>query len=212
MRIIVGIGNPGREYDGTRHNAGFQVLNELAARQGLGAWRRDGQALLTEWPQAPGGKCLLMKPNTFVNRSGEAVQSAMTFYKLSVMDMLIVVDDIHLPLGHLRLRPDGSPGGHNGLKDIQARIGTIYPRLRVGVGEPPAGFNQVQWVLGQFTPDERLIMTDTTRRAADCCEQWLVDGIQVACRFNGPPASNSVKTAREPAKNSTNPELPTPPT
>lgn len=184
MRIIVGIGNPGREYAGTRHNCGFLVCDELAARHGLGPWRKDWNALVADWPGAPGGRALVVKPQTFVNRSGETVQAALAFHKLPVTDLLVVVDDLHLPPGHLRLRPDGSPGGHNGLKDIQARIGAIYPRLKLGIGRPPPGGDQVNWVLGGFAAEERPVVEALVRRAADCCEAWLTEGVQVACRFN----------------------------
>ncbi len=189
MRVIVGIGNPGREYEGTRHNCGFLVCDELAARHGLGPWRRDWNALVADWPLAPGGRALLVKPQTYVNRSGETVQAVLAFHRLSVNDLLVVVDDLNLAPGHLRLRPDGSPGGHNGLKDIQARIGPIYPRLRLGIGRPPPSGDQVNWVLGGFAAEERPVIEAMVRRAADCCEQWLAEGVQVACRFNAPPAA-----------------------
>lgn len=189
MHVIVGIGNPGREYEGTRHNCGYLVLDELATRHGLGPWRKDWNALVVDWPGAPGGRVLLVKPQTFVNRSGETVQAVLAFHKLSVNDLLVVVDDLNLAPGLLRLRPDGSPGGHNGLKDIQARIGPIYPRLRLGIGRPPPGGDQVNWVLGGFAAEERPVVAAMVQRAADCCTQWLVEGVQVACRFNAPPAT-----------------------
>lgn len=186
MRCIIGIGNPGLEYQGTRHNCGFLVLDALATRHGLGTWRRAWGGLVTDWPQAPGGKALLVKPQTYVNLSGETVQAVIAFHKLSVIDLLVVVDDLHLALGHLRLRPDGSPGGHNGLKDIQARIGAIYPRLRLGIGKPPLGGDQINWVLGRFPAEEQTTVTAMVTRAADCCEHWLREGMQVSSRFNGP--------------------------
>jgi peptidyl-tRNA hydrolase, PTH1 family len=127
------------------------------------------------------------------------VQAVIAFHKLSLSEVLVVVDDLNLALGHLRLRPDGSPGGHNGLKDIQARLGAIYPRLRLGIGRPPAGGDQVNWVLGRFQPEEQAAVTAMASRAADCCERWLVEGMTIACRFNGPslppaPAATPAKT------------------
>jgi PTH1 family peptidyl-tRNA hydrolase len=188
MRVILGIGNPGRQYHGTRHNCGFLVIDELEQRHGPFSWRKAWNAQVAEWPNAPGGKALLVKPETFVNLSGESAQAVLTFHKLSLNDLLVVVDDLHLPLGHLRLRPDGSPGGHNGLKDIQARLGPIYPRLKMGIGKPPPGGDQVNWVLGHFLPEEQATAQAMVRRAADCCTHWLVEGMPVACRFNGPGA------------------------
>jgi PTH1 family peptidyl-tRNA hydrolase len=186
MRCIFGLGNPGRDYDGTRHNCGFLVLDELDRRHGPFTWRKDWGGLVADWPTAPGGRTLLVKPQTYMNLSGQTVQAAMAYHKLSALDVLVVVDDIHIALGHLRLRSDGSPGGHNGLKDIQARIGAIYPRLRMGVDKPPAGGDQVNWVLGRFLPEEAAAATAMVKRAADCCEAWLVEGMPVASRFNGP--------------------------
>jgi peptidyl-tRNA hydrolase, PTH1 family len=188
MRVILGIGNPGSAYERTRHNCGFLVLDELARRHALGDWSKRWNALVCDWrvPEAlGGGRALLVKPQTYVNLSGESAQAVLAFHKLLPTDMLVVVDDLNLPLGHLRLRPDGSAGGHNGLKDIEARLGKAYPRLRVGIGRPAAN-DQVDHVLGAFSEAERDDLSVMLAKAADCVEGWLREGVAVACRFNGP--------------------------
>ncbi len=188
MRVVLGIGNPGREYEGTRHNCGFMVLDELARRHGLGPWNKRWNALVCDWSAAPGsGKTLLIKPQTYVNLSGEAAQSALAFHKSAVTELLVVVDDLNLPLGALRVRGEGSAGGHNGLRDIEARIGQIYPRLRIGIGKPVgAGGEQIGHVLGRFAPDERADAEAMVAKAADAVEAWLGGGLGAALAFNGP--------------------------
>ncbi len=195
MRCVLGIGNPGDDYADTRHNCGFLVLDELARRHRLDAWRSRWGGLVCEWQwriparaeEEPGQtvKALLVKPQGFVNRSGECAQAVMTFHKIAPRDLLVVVDDLNLSLGDLRLRGEGSSGGHNGLKDIEARIGPAYPRLRLGIGPPPSA-QQIGHVLGSFTAQERPDVEAMIAKAADCVESWLRDGIAVSCRFNGP--------------------------
>ena len=186
MRVILGIGNPGREYEGTRHNLGFAVLDEVARRAGVHLQHEKRyQADLATW-ESPEGRVLLVKPRTFVNRSGETAQGLLAFHKLPPTDLLVVVDDLNLNTGHLRLRGDGSAGGHNGLRDIEARLGQVYARLRCGCGPMPPGANQVGFVLGGFRPDEREDATKMVLKAADACTAWLRDGVAIACKFNGP--------------------------
>jgi peptidyl-tRNA hydrolase, PTH1 family len=187
MRVILGIGNPGTQYERTRHNAGFLVLDALAQRHGLRGWNKRWNSLVCDWhvPAALGGdRALLVKPQTFVNLSGESAQAVLAFHKLQPADLLVVVDDINLPLGTLRLRPDGSAGGHNGLKDIEARLGKAYPRLRLGIGRP--AHDQVDHVLGTFTTEEQADLAAMIGKAVDCIEGWMKEGVAVACRFNGP--------------------------
>ena len=189
MRIVLGIGNPGREYERTRHNIGFLVIDELARRHDVGAWQNKWKSDVADWRLPPvlgGDRALLIKPRTYVNLSGEAAQAALAFHKALPADLLVVVDDINLPLGTLRLRDAGSAGGHNGLRDIEARLGQAYPRLRVGVGAPKSGADQVGHVLGGFAPDEQADAEAAVRKAADCVEAWIRDGVTVACSFNGP--------------------------
>jgi PTH1 family peptidyl-tRNA hydrolase len=190
MRAILGIGNPGANYADTRHNCGFMVLDALARRHRLGPWSRRWNAQVCDWRLPPGldsggsDRALLLKPQTYVNLSGESAQAALAFHKLAPSDLLVVVDDINLPLGHLRLRAEGSAGGHNGLKDIEARIGKAYPRLRVGIGGPT--HDQVDHVLGRFADSEREDVDVMLAKAVECIEGWLAEGVAVACRFNGP--------------------------
>lgn len=207
MRVILGIGNPGTEYDGTRHNAGFAALVEFARRQGISDWSRRWDARVAEWlapAELGGGKVLLIKPQTYVNLSGGPAQAALAFFKLEPTALLVVVDDLNLPLGQLRLRGEGSAGGHNGLKDIEARIGKGYPRLRLGIGPLPPGADQVGWVLGRYTPDERSVAEAMTVRAADAITGWLREGVTAACSVNRPPAvAPAVVPAATAAKRST---------
>lgn len=186
MRVILGIGNPGREYAGTRHNLGFAVIDTLVARHRVTLNREKRfQAEIATW-ESPSGRVLLVKPTTYVNRSGETAQALLSFYQTPITDLLVVVDDLHLATGHLRLRPDGSAGGHNGLRDIEARFGATYARLRCGCGPLPPGIDQVAFVLGGFRPEERADAEALVIKAATAAEAWASDGISVACRFNGP--------------------------
>ena len=188
MKLIVGLGNPGLEYAKTRHNAGFMALERLANRHGLatGGVKHKFHAGVLEGRIAD-HKVMLMQPMTYMNRSGLAVGEAAAFYKLEPQDILIVVDEVALDVGTLRLRASGSPGGHNGLKDLERALGTRdYPRLRLGVGPKPARVPQVDFVLGRFT-DEQLDELDfTLGKACDCIESWLEEGIELAMtKFNG---------------------------
>lgn len=184
MKLVVGIGNPGAAYTGTRHNVGFDVVDELAARAGIGMNAERFHAWFGTGERA-GERVVLMKPTTFMNRSGQAVVAAGRFYKLAFADLLVISDDLALPVGRIRLRADGSSGGHNGLQDIIDRTGTDeFARLRLGIGEPigvPANF-----VLGRFDEHEAKTMQRVVKRAADCVECWIEHGCDLAMtRFNG---------------------------
>ncbi|MFM2092073.1 MAG: Peptidyl-tRNA hydrolase, partial [Planctomycetota bacterium] len=133
-----------------------------------------------------GRRLLLVKPTTFVNGSGEAAQAVLAFHKAAPADLLVLVDDLNLPLGDLRLRAEGSAGGHNGLRDIEARLGKAYPRLRLGIGRPRPDQDQIGFVLGRFAPEERADAEACATKAADAALAWAEAGVQVACRFNGP--------------------------
>lgn len=186
VRIVIGIGNPGPAYQRTRHNVGFDVLDELARRHHVDGWSRKHHAHTAGW-RSDQGQVLLAKPETFVNGSGEAAQALLAFHQVAPADLLVVVDDLNLALGTLRLRDSGSAGGHNGLRDIEARIGPAYPRLRVGIGAPPgAGDAQINHVLGRWSADEAADVAAMLGKAADCVERWLSDGVAAACSFNGP--------------------------
>jgi PTH1 family peptidyl-tRNA hydrolase len=186
MKIVVGLGNPGPKYAGTRHNVGFEVIDYLAAAPDCGPFRAKFHSLVSDWKVA-GEPVLLVKPDTFMNLSGRAVRAVVDFYKLAPADVLVVSDDFNLPLGKLRARSKGSHGGQNGLRDIQQQLGTDeYPRLRVGVGQPGPG-EAVDFVLSRFKPGERKAVEQAVSKAADAVVVWVRQGIEAAMnRANGP--------------------------
>ncbi|MEE9404698.1 MAG: aminoacyl-tRNA hydrolase [Algisphaera sp.] len=184
MKLIVGLGNPGKEYENTRHNAGFLAAERLARRHNItGVKSKFHAAYLEGFIHQK--KVLLMQPMTFMNRSGLSVGEAATFYKLAPEDILVLVDDLAFDCGQIRLRSTGSAGGHNGLKDIERVLGTRdYPRLRIGI-DPRGRAPQVDYVLGRFSPDQRDRLDPGLDLACDCIERWLTDGIDKAMnRFN----------------------------
>ena len=184
--LIVGLGNPGGEYENTRHNAGFAVADELARRGGFAIQRVKFKAL-TAAAGIGGQGVLVMKPTTYMNLSGEAVGEAARFYKLSPDHVLVISDDVDLPLGKLRLRAGGSAGGHNGLKSIIQHLGSDqFPRLKVGVGgKPHPDYDLADWVLGKLQGEDKKLMDETVKRAADAIECLLKDGPQKAMnQFN----------------------------
>jgi peptidyl-tRNA hydrolase, PTH1 family len=199
MKLIVGLGNPGKEYAKTRHNVGFRVLDLLAQRIGSDFDRSKfkGEYATGELPEkwsgkaSDDGKLLLVKPQTYMNLSGETVLGFSGFYKIAPADVLVVVDDVALAVGALRMRTGGSAGGHNGLKDIAARLGTQeFPRLRVGVGGRHAGAEQppqdlAGHVLGKFSAAEEETLKGKLDLAADACFVWAGSGMEIAMnRFN----------------------------
>ena len=204
MKLVVGLGNPGREYVGTRHNIGFEVVDRLAEKLGWmkagdfdrvarnkfdglmfdgSVGRRDGE------PE----RLVLLKPTTYMNLSGQAVQAAMAFYQLALTDVMIVLDDLALPCGRLRLRGSGSSGGHNGLKDIERVLGTIqYPRLRLGIDAPPPPVPGMQYVLGKFSAEQRELIDPAIDRASGAILAWIDKGIASAMsQFNAEPENNT---------------------
>lgn len=188
MHIVLGIGNPGAEYQRTRHNIGFEVIEALVERWGKHLEKHKKWKSLQVEHRLPADyqaeRVLAMQPQTYVNLSGISAQAACTFYKAPPAQLLVVVDDLNLPLGTLRFREGGSAGGHNGLKDISARLGPNYPRLRVGIGAPTG--DQVGFVLGKWAPNEVDDVHAMTAKAADCVAAWLQGGVTAAMRFNGP--------------------------
>jgi len=183
MKLVIGLGNPGRKYAGTRHNVGFDVLDLLAGRQRLEWESAPAEALIAKWRAA---SVLLAKPLTFMNASGNATGELLRFFKIDSPDLLVVVDDVNLELGRLRARPSGSAGGHNGLKSIIAALGTDeFARLRVGVGRGDARRDLADHVLSTFDPDERIGVAEAVGRAADAAELFVAEGIApVMNRFN----------------------------
>ncbi len=179
MKIIVGLGNPGSDYIKTRHNAGFMAIERLAQRHGITGVKTNFHAGVLDGTVA-GHRCLLVQPMTFMNRSGLTVSEAMNFYKLDLDDLLILVDEAALPVGTMRLRATGSAGGHNGLRDIEDKLGTQdYPRLRIGV-ESPTRASRKDFVLGRFTEDQLADLDPALDRTCDAIESWLNDGIHKA--------------------------------
>jgi len=182
MKAIVGLGNPGPEYRGTRHNVGFDVVDELAGRWAL---RLKPWKSVAEVAVAADRAVILAKPKTFMNLSGEAVARVVLFHKLELDDILVVVDEAQLPLGRLRLRGSGSAGGHNGLKSIIQHVGAEFPRLRIGVGRGDPHWDLADHVLAPFRPEERLVVRQAIDRAADAVETFVESGLEVAMnRFN----------------------------
>lgn len=193
MRVVAGLGNPGAEYDGTRHNAGFEVVHRLAARRGA-SLRRD-RTLNAEAARVRigGEEVLLVEPLSYMNLSGGVVRRALERASdggdgADPGALLVVCDDYHLPLGTLRLRASGSAGGHNGLADVEAALGTRdYARLRVGIG-PCSTADPKDFVLGRFRASERAAAAESFERAADAVESWLEVGTdRTMARYNGPP-------------------------
>jgi len=177
VKLVAGLGNPGPRYRGTRHNLGFDVVDQLVARHGLetSAWRNLADT--AEWRRS-GERVLLVKPLTFMNLSGEAVSALMSFYKIDLDEVLIVCDDVNLPLGRLRARRSGSEGGNNGLKSISASLGTTgYMRLRIGAGRGDPRRDLADHVLSRFAGDERSAVETAIDRAADAVELWIAEGI-----------------------------------
>src|SRR5438045_2875558 len=170
MKVIVGLGNPGAKYAGTRHNVGFEVVDYLAAAPSCSAFREKFEAFVAEMKEGD-ETVLLMKPLTFMNLSGRSVRAALDFYKLAADQLLVVCDDFNLPLGKLRIRAKGSHGGQNGLRNIQEQLGTdAYARLRIGVGEP--GHDAVDHVLSKFKPGEKKAIEEAVASAAQAALLW----------------------------------------
>ena len=198
MKLIAGLGNPGPRYAGTRHNIGFDVVDQLRTRASVVFESAPADALMARWRRAGAeagfsgaDDVLLVKPLTFMNLSGQAIGELLRYYKIDVGDLLVIVDEVHLPLGKLRARARGSAGGHNGLKSIIAHLGDEFSRLRVGVGRGPAANGQAQrdladHVLARFDPDERVEAQKMTMRAADAAETFITSGIAAVMNaYNG---------------------------
>ena len=196
MKLIVGLGNPGTQYARTRHNAGFMVADRLYARHGGGQPSKGRFQGAAADISIGGEKCLLLKPTTYMNRSGQSVAEALRFFKLdAAKDLLVIVDEIYLPTGQIRLKPGGGSAGHNGLENIQQLLGADnYPRLRVGVGLQPTGgkppmMDQADYVLGRFTQEEEPLLEGALKKAEQAAEIFVTKGLDHAMNFaNAGPA------------------------
>ncbi|MCM1568021.1 MAG: aminoacyl-tRNA hydrolase [Roseburia sp.] len=181
MYIIAGLGNPGREYGNTRHNIGFDVIDTLAEEENIAVLERKHRAVIGKG-YIGGQKCILAKPQTFMNLSGESIRELTDYYKVEERTNLIVIsDDISLDVGRIRIRKKGSAGGHNGLKNIIAHLGhDTFVRVRIGVGEKPENYDLVDYVLGHFTADERKIMDEAAKRAAEAIRMIITQDAEAA--------------------------------
>lgn len=184
MKLVVGLGNPGSKYENTRHNVGFAVVEELARRWSYEKARRRFNGLLADGT-IRGERVLLLEPTTYMNLSGVSVRESSGFYKIAPADLLVISDDMALPLGRLRLRARGSAGGHNGLASIVRELGgEDWSRLRLGIGQV-AGERMVGHVLGAFAPEEQPVIQQAVRAAADVVECWVIEGVEAAMtKFN----------------------------
>jgi peptidyl-tRNA hydrolase, PTH1 family len=183
VKLIAGLGNPGPKYRGTRHNVGFEVIDELARRGSMTFESAPADALMARWRAAD---VLLVKPLTFMNLSGQAIGELLRYFKIDVGDLLVVVDEVQLPLGKLRARARGSAGGHNGLKSLIAHVGEDFARLRLGVGRGDQRRDLADHVLSRFEPDEAAEVERMIARAADAAEVFVTGGIAtVMNQFNG---------------------------
>ncbi len=192
MKVVTGLGNPGRRYHETRHNIGFDVLAELADRYGRPRSSMKFEGEIVEVAIA-GEKVLLLAPQTYMNLSGRSVQKCVRFFQLELQDLIVVCDDMNLPTGQLRLRKSGSAGGQKGLQDIIQRLGTQdFSRLRIGIDRPDSDRPSTDYVLGRFSKSDRQLVDEAVRSAADGIEQWVRDGIDAAM--------NTVNAPREKPK------------
>jgi PTH1 family peptidyl-tRNA hydrolase len=196
VKAIVGLGNPGAKYRGTRHNVGFAVVDEIAGRAGVVFLSAPANAVVARWRDPDGGVTLLAKPLTYMNDSGRAVGDLVRYYKVDLADLLVIVDEAQLPLGRLRARARGSAGGHNGLKSLIGHLGEDFSRLRVGIGRGPEGpegpdgktrrRDLADHVLSRFEPDEVSEVERMVARAADAAETFVTSGIAAVMNgYNG---------------------------
>lgn len=188
MKMVVGLGNPGQKYNGTRHNVGFEVIAELAKRYDVGRPKSKFNGEFAE-TIIQNEKTVLVCPLTFMNLSGQCIRAAVDFYKLDLDNLLVVCDDFNLDLGRIRLRPNGSAGGQNGLNDTINRLGSRdFGRLRLGIGKPPPQWDVSNYVLGKFDAENRTEIDRAVLRSANATEVWIAEGMQAAMnQFNADP-------------------------
>jgi len=181
MYIIVGLGNPGKQYENTRHNIGFDVIEKLAEEENVAVLEKKHKAIIGKGYVA-GQKCILAKPQTFMNLSGESVRELIDYYKVDeTMQLIVISDDISLDVGQLRIRKKGSAGGHNGLKNIIAQLGhDSFIRIKMGVGEKPKGYDLADYVLGHFSVEERKLMDKAAQKAVEAIRMIITQDVDMA--------------------------------
>ena len=185
MFLLVGLGNPGQKYARTRHNVGFDVVDRLGERWGIAVTRSSSQSLVGDG-LVKNERAVLMKPQAYVNRSGGPVRAAMDFYKVPIENVIVVHDELEVPFGRVRIKRSGGHGGHNGIRDLNQHLGTDYPRVRVGTGRPPEGWDPADFVLSRWKDDEGQEVLRMIERACDALECVVTEGIDAAMnRFNG---------------------------
>lgn len=191
MFLIVGLGNPGSQYEDTRHNIGFKVVDNIAKEYNIEINRQKFKGMCGEG-FINGEKVILLKPSTYMNLSGESIREVVDFYKLSNEDLVVIYDDISLDVGRLRIREKGSAGGHNGIKSIIVHLGTdIFPRIKVGVGQP--NVDLVNYVLGKFTKEEMEILSESIDASTKAVREMLSSDVKTAMNiYNGFKASKSI--------------------
>jgi PTH1 family peptidyl-tRNA hydrolase len=186
MKMIIGLGNPGKQYEKTRHNVGFHVIDELSDRLSAPAIQSKFNGMYTI-VHRPEGKVMLVKPLTYMNLSGECVRPMMDYFQVDVEDIVVLYDDLDIEPGTIRLRQKGSAGGHNGMKSLIAHLGTDqFNRIRIGVGRPIGGMKVADYVLSPFSKDEKPLIEDMVQKSASACEAWLGKPFNdVMNNFNG---------------------------
>jgi len=173
MKLIVGLGNPGREYEKTRHNIGFEVIDALSSQLSISLNESKFKSIFGKG-LINGEKVILMKPLTYMNLSGEAIRPLMDYYNLSIEDLLVIYDDLDLPVGKIRLRQRGSAGGHNGIKSTIAHLGSeTFNRIRIGIDRPQHGISVPHYVLGKFSKEEWMVMEEVIKKCTEACQLWI---------------------------------------
>ena len=185
MKLVLGLGNPGKKYERTRHNLGFLVVDRLASVKGIAVKKRKYDCLIGDW-QADGERVLLAKPQTFMNHSGEAVRDLFRFFPLTIKDLVVIHDDLDLPFGRIRIRPRGGAAGHRGILSILGTLGEEgFYRIRIGIGRPPTGVDPTDFVLAPFSPEESALLDPIVSKAAAAAQCLLEEGLHRAMeKFN----------------------------
>ena len=184
--LLIGLGNPGREYRDTRHNVGFMLIDRLAVRLDARSMKVQSKAIVTSATHQD-RKLILAKPQTYMNLSGHSAQGLLNFYKVLVENMIVAHDDLDLPFGTIRIRPKGGPGGQKGMASTIEQLGTDgFPRLRIGIGRPPGRMDPAAYVLQNFSKEEMKILSEIIDRAADAALEFVINGINIAMnKYNG---------------------------